>query len=83
MTDDDPELVVVLGGDGTMLRGFHETLGRGVPVIGVNFGRFGFLASMQPAELETGYQVNVPLFINEGDILKIDTRTGQYLTRVG
>ena len=54
MTDDDPELVVVLGGDGTMLRGFHENLGRGVPVIGVNFGRFGFLASMQPAELETG-----------------------------
>jgi NAD+ kinase len=54
VTEDDPELVVVLGGDGTMLRAFHENLARGVPVIGVNFGRFGFLASMQPAELETG-----------------------------
>lgn len=34
------------------------------------------------AELETGYTVNVPLFINEGDVLKIDTRDGKYLTRV-
>ena len=36
----------------------------------------------KPAELESGYQVNVPLFINEGDVLKIDTRDGKYLTRV-
>ena len=36
----------------------------------------------KPATLETGYQVNVPLFINEGDVLKIDTRDGKYLTRV-
>lgn len=35
----------------------------------------------KPAELETGYSVNVPLFINEGDVLKIDTRDGKYLTR--
>ena len=38
--------------------------------------------ALKPAMLETGYQVNVPLFINEGDILKIDTRDGKYLTRV-
>jgi elongation factor P len=37
----------------------------------------------KPATLETGYTVNVPLFINEGDVLRIDTRTGEYLTRVG
>ena len=36
----------------------------------------------KPAVLETGYQVNVPLFINEGDVLRIDTRNGEYLTRV-
>jgi len=36
----------------------------------------------KPATLETGYQINVPLFINEGDVLKIDTRSGEYLTRV-
>jgi len=53
ITDDDPQLVVVLGGDGTMLQAFHEFLGR-APVIGVNSGRFGFLASIQPDELEDG-----------------------------
>ncbi|HAZ19816.1 MAG TPA: elongation factor P, partial [Clostridiales bacterium] len=36
----------------------------------------------KPCKLETGAQIKVPLFINEGDILKIDTRTGQYLERV-
>jgi len=36
----------------------------------------------KPAELETGATVNVPLFVNEGDRLKIDTRTREYSTRV-
>ncbi len=36
----------------------------------------------KPATLSTGASVNVPLFINEGDLLKIDTRTGQYVERV-
>lgn len=36
----------------------------------------------KPAVLETGFQVNVPLFINEGDVLKVDTREGKYITRV-
>lgn len=36
----------------------------------------------KPAELETGAIVQVPLFINEGDNIKVDTRTGGYLERV-
>lgn len=32
--------------------------------------------------VETGYQVNVPQFVNTGDIIRIDTRTGEYVTRV-
>ena len=39
-------------------------------------------AGTKPAQLETGASVNVPLFINEGDLLKIDTRTGDYIERV-
>jgi len=35
----------------------------------------------KPAIVETGAQVNVPLFVNEGDKIKIDTRTGEYLSR--
>lgn len=36
----------------------------------------------KPAKMETGAEVRVPLFINEGDIIKIDTRTGSYHERV-
>lgn len=35
----------------------------------------------KPATLETGLVVNVPLFVNVGDRIKVDTRTGEYLTR--
>jgi NAD+ kinase len=50
----DVDIVVVLGGDGTMLRALARYLGTGIPVIGVNFGRVGFLASISRNELETG-----------------------------
>jgi NAD+ kinase len=50
----DVDIAVVLGGDGTMLRGLGRYLGTGVPVIGVNFGRVGFLASIDKDELEEG-----------------------------
>jgi elongation factor P len=36
----------------------------------------------KPAQVETGATVNVPLFISEGDLLRIDTRTGGYIERV-
>ena len=36
----------------------------------------------KPADLETGATVQVPLFINEGDVVRIDTRTGGYVSRV-
>ena len=37
--------------------------------------------ALKPATLETGAVIKVPLFINVGDVLKIDTRTGEYLSR--
>ncbi len=37
----------------------------------------------KPATLETGHVVQVPLFVNIGDKVKVDTRSGEYLTRVG
>jgi elongation factor P len=36
----------------------------------------------KPATLETGAVIQVPLFVNIGDVLKVDTRTGKYVTRV-
>ena len=36
----------------------------------------------KPAKLENGYELNVPIFINEEDLIRIDTRTGEYADRV-
>ena len=36
----------------------------------------------KPATVETGAQVNVPIFVNQGDKIQIDTRTGEYLKRI-
>ncbi len=36
----------------------------------------------KPATLETGAEIRVPLFINEGEVIRIDTRTGEYMERV-
>jgi|SRR5579871_5189917 len=52
---DEPEhaqLTVAVGGDGTILRTLARLLGTDVPVVGVNFGRVGFLASIKPERLE-------------------------------
>ncbi len=38
--------------------------------------------ALKPATIETGFTLNVPLFIEEGDVLRIDTRTGEYSERV-
>ena len=37
---------------------------------------------MKPAKIDNGYEIQVPLFINIGDVIKIDTRTGEYAERV-
>jgi elongation factor P len=37
--------------------------------------------TLKPATLETGAEVKIPLFINEGDVIQIDTRTGEYMGR--
>lgn len=45
---DGLDLLVSLGGDGTMLRAVGTVVGKGVPVLGVNFGRLGYLTSAEP-----------------------------------
>jgi len=53
---ENADLAVVLGGDGTMLRALRRFLGTGVPVLGVNFGRVGFLATIEADSLEAGLE---------------------------
>jgi len=38
--------------------------------------------TLKPAKIENGYEIHVPLFVNQGDTVKIDTRTGEYSERV-
>jgi NAD+ kinase len=65
-----PDLAVVLGGDGTMLRALQSFLDTGVPVIGVNFGRVGFLASIEAEELEPGLR---RVFAGEYRVVELPT----------
>jgi len=64
------DLAVVLGGDGTVLRALARFLGTGVPVIGVNFGRVGFLSSMGRRDLEHGLG---RVFAGEYDVVELPT----------
>ncbi len=48
---DQVDLILVLGGDGTILRALHRVIGRAIPCVGVNFGNFGFLTTLRADEL--------------------------------
>jgi NAD+ kinase len=64
------DIAVVLGGDGTVLRALTRFLGTAVPVIGVNFGRVGFLSSMGRRDLEAGL---ARVFAGEYEVVELPT----------
>jgi NAD+ kinase len=66
----DADLAVVLGGDGTMLRALARFLGTEVPVVGVNFGRVGFLSSIEADGLEVGL---ARVFAGEYEVAELPT----------
>jgi len=53
---DGVDLCVALGGDGTILKALRRYTGTGVPVFGINYGTVGFLAAVEPDELELGLE---------------------------
>lgn len=53
---EEVDLCLVLGGDGTMLRGFHLTRDLAIPVAGVNLGRVGFLTTVPKEDLSAGLE---------------------------
>jgi NAD+ kinase len=73
---DDVDVAVVLGGDGTMLRALGRFLGTGVPVIGVNYGRVGFLTAIAGDQVEDGVRR-----VFAGDYRRIELSTVE--VRVG
>jgi NAD+ kinase len=68
--DARPDIAIVLGGDGTMLRGLTRFLGTGVPVIGVNYGRVGFLTTIRADRLEDGAR---RVFAGEYQVVELST----------
>ena len=52
--DGHPEIAIVVGGDGSILRGCRQMGEQQIPIIGVNLGRLGFLADLSPEELLEG-----------------------------
>jgi len=67
-----------------------ETIGIGLPVsvelqvaeTGPGFKGDTASAGSKPAKMETGITIQVPFFVNTGDTIKVDTRTGEYLERI-
>jgi NAD+ kinase len=73
---EDVELCVTLGGDGTILRALRLYRGTDVPVFSINFGEIGFLATVEPDELEEGMRralegdfelLRLPAIVLDGD----------------
>ena len=69
----DPDIVIVLGGDGTMLRALQGRLGTGIPCLGVNFGRVGFLTSIAGDDFELGLE---RAFAGGYEVLDLPTLVG-------
>src|SRR4051812_13289425 len=56
LTQIDAEALLIFGGDGTLLSTARRLKGRQIPMMGVNFGRLGFLASFTPAQFKDAFQ---------------------------
>ena len=81
---EDCELVVVIGGDGTILRAAELTRGSGTPVLGVNLGHVGFLAEAEYEDLESTMEAIVDRRYTIEDRLTLDVtvhRDGEVVAR--
>src|SRR5262249_42417088 len=65
---DECNLVLVLGGDGTILHAARLCASTGVPLLGINFGRVGFLTELEPGEVTE----KLPLYLDQDESVWID-----------
>lgn len=72
---DDADFAIVVGGDGTILNTSHTACKKGIPILGVNLGRVGFMAEIEPDELEmTKALFDESFYIEERMMLDIDVK---------
>ena len=77
--DEQPDLVLVLGGDGTMLGALRAVIGTNIPVLGINLGQVGFLAGLS----EQNWQADLQTTLCEGLDLRICRALAWHVTRQG
>jgi NAD+ kinase len=70
------DMVIVLGGDGTILHAARLCAISGIPILGVNFGRVGFLTELEPHELQS----NLSYYLERDESVWIDKRTMLHAT---
>jgi NAD+ kinase len=77
------DLVITFGGDGTIVHTARVTAGLKVPILGVNFGRLGFLAALQPSEVTDNLEalVNGRYRLQERMMLHAELMRGQQVVR--
>ena len=73
LSQGDADGILVLGGDGTLLSVARRLSGRQIPLMGVNFGRLGFLASFTPAQLKDHFEYFVAGKLPVSSRLMIET----------
>ena len=75
----ETDLVVTLGGDGTFLAGARLAAPRGIPILGVNLGRLGFLTELEAEQVEDGVArfINGSYRIEERTILQVTLRRAE------
>ena len=78
---DEVDLVLVLGGDGTMLRALHRVIGRAIPCVGVNYGTFGFLTTLRANEIPDNLDVILGggLEVVELPTVEVETPEGRFV----
>lgn len=70
------DLAVVLGGDGTMIRLAHHLLGTGIPIIGINLGRLGYMAEIEWNQVEECLQKAIVEEFSIEERLMLEARVG-------
>ncbi|HUZ89275.1 MAG TPA: NAD(+)/NADH kinase [Candidatus Acidoferrales bacterium] len=82
-TPKDAILMVTLGGDGTLLQGSLRAVARNLPLLGVNFGRLGFLTELESDDLVSGLQCFLAgdYRLEERTVLQVTRRRGLAVSR--
>jgi len=81
----DADVILVLGGDGTLLSAARRLRGRQIPLLGVNFGRLGFLASFTPKQFEDHFEEFIArkLPITPREVLEVSVLPAEKKCRYG